>query len=319
MICPPGQPGVVAAIVTHDRPRELGRLLASLTHAGPEFLAAVISDHKPGGQTREIARSATFPATVLEDPSNPGPGTGWANAAKAALAAHGDNIRAIWYLDDDVVIPPGGLSVLCAEAERARLDAIAPLLEDQAGKVWAFPEPAPPALRGEIRRAESAGRALELLGPEPVQFCWCTGACFLVSVGAVGAAGFHRGDFWMLGEDLEYSMRVAAARGAGFTCKLSVPHLPAPPADPARAKTGELLKFCSLLQNLGYLSFHCPHSRHMKSYLPGNYRRFFRTFGYSPRIARLAWACFFGGSLCGEPAGGPRGRGLRDRIRAYGL
>jgi len=122
-----------------------------------------------------------------------------------------------------------------------------------------------------------------------------------------------------LGEDLEYSMRVAARVPAGFTCRVSVPHLPPEPTDPAAAHISGCVKFCSLLQNLSYLSFHSPDSAHMKFYLPGNFRRFFRTYGTGRRTTGYALACFHAGALCGEPAGGARGERLRESIRSHGI
>jgi len=312
-----GEAGVVAAVVTHKRPFELARLMESLARAGSGLLGVVVSDHAPGGETTAIAARAGFPVRVLENPDNPGPGAGWARAAREALAWHGDRARAVWYLDDDVVIPEGGLDTLCAEARREGFWAVAPLLEDAAGRLWAFPEPEERRLRRVIRSVGSAADAISVLGSDPLRFVWCTGACFLVSAAAIGRAGFHREDFWMLGEDLEYSMRLAAAGPSGFTCKVRVPHLPGAAADDARARTGGLVKFCALLQNLGYLSFHCPQSRHMKRYLAGNYRRFFRTYGFGPFERSLAWACFAGGVLAGEPAGLASGARVRARIKAH--
>jgi GT2 family glycosyltransferase len=315
--------GVVAVVVTHRRPEALGRLVASLVAAGDRLAGLVVCDHSPGPGVgaREVvaARARGLDALVIEDASNPGPGAGWANATRAALARFGGRLTAVWYLDDDVVVPAGGLETLCVEAEAAGVSAIAPLLEDAGGRLWAFPEPRPRALRRAIRRAATPSDALRLLGGGVIPFCWCTGACFLVGRAAVDAAGVHRGDFFMLGEDLEYSMRVAARVPAGFTCRVSVPHLPPEPSDPAAARTAGYVKFCSLLQNLSYLSFHSPDSTHMKFYLPGNFRRFFRTYGTGCRTAGHALACFLAGAVRGEPSGGAHGAHLRASIRSHGI
>jgi GT2 family glycosyltransferase len=315
--------GVVAVVVTHRRREALGRLVASLAAAGDRLAGLVVCDHSPGtgSGVREVVAAGVrgFESLVIEDASNPGPGAGWANATRAALERFGEKLTAVWYLDDDVVIPPGGLGSLCIEAEAAGVSAIAPLLEDAGGRLWAFPEPRERTLRRVIRRAAAPSDALRLLGGGVIPFCWCTGACFLVNRAALGAAGFHRGDFFMLGEDLEYSMRVAARVPAGFTCRVSVPHLPPEPADPAVARTSGYVKFCSLLQNLSYLSFHSPDSTHMKFYLPGNFRRFFRTHGTGFRTAGHALACFLAGAVCGEPAGGARGARLRASIGSHGI
>jgi GT2 family glycosyltransferase len=304
---------VVAAIVTHRRPVELRRLLQSLAGAGPDLLGVVISDHAPGGETRALAAQAAFPVWVLENPANPGPGAGWRAAAQAAGEIFPE-LDAVWFLDDDVVVEPDTLTVLLREMGRA--GAIAPLLCDAEGLLWAFPEPVPLPLRTAIRTVRTPSEARQRLGDDPIALCWCTGACFLVSRATLAEVGGHRDDFWILGEDLEFSMRVAAHTRAVFTCQATVRHLP-PAGNPATLRRGDYIKFCALLQNLCYLTFHSPHSRHMRTYLAGNFRRFFRTHGLTVRTIRDAVTVFVAGAGRGEPAGGPTGQALRQRITSY--
>lgn len=309
--------GVVAAVVTHRRPVELQRLLNSLASSSVPLLGCVISDHSPTGEIRRMGEACPVPTVVLEDASNPGPGAGWANATTAAFQHFGIAAQAIWYLDDDVAPAADALKVCLEEMSRGQAEAIAPLLADAEGRLWGFPEPETKPLQHLIRQAKTPVDARALLGEEPLPFCWCTGACFLVKRSMIEKAGLHRADFWLLGEDLEYSMRIAATGRAVFTTKVAVPHLPPAPADAVSARRGDYLKFCSLLQNLGYLSFHSPHSRHMKTYLPGNYRRFFRTHGLSARTIRDTTACFWNGVLKAQPSGTPSGEALRQRIMTY--
>jgi len=311
------KPGVVGVVVTHRRPAEFLRLLDSLAASTQPLLGCVVSDHAPTGEIKAIAARSPFETLVLEDASNPGPGAGWAHAARRALQHFGNGVSAIWYLDDDVVVPPDALEILGREMTQSEAWAVAPLLEDQAGRLWAFPEPLEPSLRKVIRRVATPSEALAELGDKPIPFCWCTGACILVDKRAIAEVGLHRKDFWMLGEDLEYSMRLAAGGKAVFTCKVSVPHLPPPARDPAGALRADYVKFCSLLQNLSYLSFHVPYSRHMKSYLPGNFRRFFRSHGLNARTLRDAAACFGNGALRGQPSGTSSGEALRGRIKSH--
>lgn len=303
-------------MVTHRRPDELKRLLKGLAESRPRPLGCVISDHAPGGEVPAIAAAAGLKTVVLENAANPGPGAGWSRAAKAALDLFPE-AEAVWYLDDDVVIPPDGLEILLDEMTRAGADSIAPLLEDSAGRLWAFPEPESLPFRQKIRAADTPAAALALIGPDPVPFCWCTGACYLVKRSILESEVYHREDFWLLGEDLEYSMRIAAASKAVFTCRVTVPHLPPPASSPAAARKSDYVKFCSLLQNLTYLAFHSKDSRHMKRYLPGNYRRFLRKHSPLRRATRDAAACFWNGAIRAEPAGGPLGRQLRERIFRY--
>jgi len=305
---------VIAAIVTHHRPVELERLLRGLAASTVPLAGCVISDHAPSEETRRLAAVTPFETVVRGDDSNPGPGAGWAEATLLGFERF-PGADAVWFLDADVVIAPNTLEILLEEAGGA--GAIAPLLEDSDGKVWGFPEPCRKDLRRMIRSAGTPAEARALLGTDPISFCWCTGACVLVRRAAIDQVGLHRRDFWMLGEDLEFSMRLAAHTQAVFTCKVSVPHLPPPPSHPERARRSEYIKFCSLLQNLSYLSFHSRFSRHMISYLPGNFRRFFRTHPPFIRAIRDAVACFWNGAVRAEPAGKSSGAALRQRISNY--
>ncbi len=294
---------LVALTVTHRRPKELERLLKSLEASSRPPDLCVISDHAPDGSTAQIAERSGLKVKVLEDPTNPGPGAGWSNSAMGLEGAD------LLFLDDDVVLPPDGIAKMVGLL--SDMGAVAPLLEDAGGLLWGFPEPTLRDQRKLIRQAKTPADALALLGPGPHSFCWCTGACVLVSEKLYRSIGPHRRDFWMLGEDLEFSMRAAAAGRAVFTCEVVVPHLP--PLGPPSPTSG-YIKFCSLLQNLSYLSFHSPHSQHMTRYLPGNFLRFFRTHSWSSKTLHDAWTCFSGGVIHAEPAGGPRGTALRQRI-----
>lgn len=307
---------VVAAIVTHRRPEELARLLADLGASMVPLAGCVLADHAPDGSVTALAQTTPFETIVIEDATNPGPGAGWAHAARRGLE-HFPHAQAVLFLDDDVRLVPEAVSGLWEEMQAAHAESIAPLLEDAAGKLWAFPEPESPELRGTIRAANTPAEARARLGDAALPFCWCTGACYLVSRSAIARCGLHRTDFWLLGEDLEYSMRIAGATRAVFTCKITVPHLPPPPASPEAARRSDYGKFCSLLQNLAYLGFHAPHSRHMKRYLPGNFRRFLRTHSAAPRTLRDAAACFWNGAVLGQPAGTASGARLRSRIASY--
>lgn len=305
--------GIVAVVVTYRREAELARLLTDLEQSRVPLLACVVVDHEGAGKARALSSGRTLDIRVHEDATNPGPGAGWANGARLALAEFDGRVEGILYLDDDVTLPPGTLGILLEEKAAAGALAIAPLLEDAGGRLWAFPEPAPAAMRRLIREAATPADALRLLGAAPIPFRWATGACFLVDRSGVEQVGFHRPDFWMLGDDLEYSMRLAASGRAVFTCRASVPHLPPPATDPETARSSDYRKFRALLQNLSFLSFHSPHSAHMGKYLAGNFRRFFYTHGIAPRTLGDAAACLWRGGVLGHPSGHVSTRWRREK------
>lgn len=304
----------VAIIVTYRRVKELTRLLKGLAESQLPLCAAVIVDHAGDFETRQVVESALLDTFYLSNTANPGPGAGWANGYEFALQELGDQAHRFWFLDDDVVIHPTVHGTLVEAMKKAGAGAIAPLLEDNQGHLWGFPEPVDRRARKLIRQAVTPGDALNLLGSKTYRFNWCTGACFLVSREALQAAGKHRPDFWMQGEDLEFSMRIAANTKAVFTCNAVVPHLPDPPSDPKLANLGGYRKFLCLLQNLAYLAFHSPYSAHLRWYLPGNARRFVRTYGWHRSVLWDVLRTYAYG-ICGYTAGTACGMRLRDQAR----
>jgi len=308
----PAAPCVAAAIATHRRERELARLLAALAADGTPLSGGVfVGDNASSDETRAVCQAAPLPCSWIPRPVNNGPGPAW-NAA-IAKALENPAVTHVLVLDDDVVPPPGTIAALLAAADSGRA-AAAPLLFDEKNRLWAFPEPREKALRSVIRRTVEPGECQRALGDAPHAFCWATGACMLYPRRAFEMCGFFREDFWMLGEDLEFSMRVAGALGGVFTAQASVPHLP-PPPDADASRVSHRLKFLALLQNLSYLAFHAPHSAHLRSYLAGNFKRYARTEGLSPGTLWDGWCAFYQGALCKQPAGTPAGARLRERTK----
>lgn len=311
---PPSSACVAAAIATHRRDRELKRLLDLLARSEVPLDGGIfVADNAAADSTRQVCEAAGNAVRWLPRERNDGPGGAWNTAIAAAL--QDGRVTHVFVLDDDVTPGPGILGQLLEAMAGRAAGCAAPLLEDDTGHLWGFPEPMDKRLRRIIRRAYTPQEAAEAIGRVPQNFCWATGACVLYERGALEEAGRFREDFWMLGEDLDLSMRVAARRGGVFTCEAVVPHLPPPPADPRTAAAANRLKFLALLQNLSYLAFHSPCSAHLRSYLAGNFKRYAATEGFAPGTLRDAWGAFWLGAVRGRPAGTPSGAKLRERAR----
>ena len=309
----PAAPCVAAAVATHHREDELARLLAALAKAEPPLEGgAFVADNASSEKTRAVCQASPVACTWIPRAVNNGPGPAWNTAV--TRARENPSVTHLLILDDDVVPPPGTVDALLSALQTAQAAAAAPLLFDEKKHLWAFPEPRDKSLREVIRRtvdAEECGRAL---GGDPQAFCWATGACMLYTRSAFETCGFFREDFWMLGEDLEFSMRVAATLGGVFTAQSAVPHLP-PPPDPDKSRVAHRLKFLALLQNLSYLAFHSPHSAHLRSYLAGNFKRYAQTEGFAPGTLRDGWCAFYQGALRRQPSGTAAGARLRERAK----
>lgn len=304
-------PRVAAAIATYHRDTELSRLFAGLAASGfPVEAGVFVADNANSPETRALCASAPLPCAWIGLSENAGPGAAW-NAA-VAKALQDPAVTHLLVLDDDIVMPPDALGLLMETLHREGVLAAAPLLFDNHERLWGFPEPEESALRKTMRRIHTPHECATVLGDKGHRFFWATGACMLYAREAFDSHGFFREDFWMLGEDLDFSMRVAAAGGGVFTGRVAVPHLP-PPHNPRDAKAGRRGKFLALIQNLSYLAFHSPHSAHLRYYLPGNLRRYLRTEGWTPGNMRDAAEAFRLGAIKRQPAGTPSGAALRER------
>ncbi len=290
----------------------MARLLRSLARSTvPLQAGAFVADNAASNTTRDVCTSAPLPTLWIPRDMNNGPGPAW-NAA-IAKALEDPEVTHVLVMDDDVDPPPEALAALLGAMNESRAAAAAPLLFDGDGRLWGFPEPRERELREVIRRMHTADACRGAFASSPHPFCWATGACMLYAREAFGSCGMFGEDFWMLGEDLEFSMRVAATLGGVFTAQAAVPHLPPQSALRTGARAAHRAKFLALLQNLSFLAFHSPHRAHLRGYLPGNFFRYARTEGWDPATLADALAAFWLGAICRQPAGRSGGARLRTR------
>jgi hypothetical protein len=83
------------------------------------------------------------------------------------------------------------------------------------------------------------------------------------------------------GDDVEFSLRLSASSPARAEPSVAVIHAP-PKSSDSDASQAHRKKFGILLQNLAFTCVTSPRPRHLLLYLPGNARRFLKTFGFTP-------------------------------------
>ena len=152
-------------------------------------------------------------------------------------------------------------------------------------------------------------------GAEPRDLVWAQGICLLVARRAVEAHGWHRDDFWVRGEDLEFSLRLTARARGVFVPAAVVEHLP-PPETAATSRAAEYLKHCAMVQNIAFIGFRLPHGHRIAWTIAGTLRRFFRLWSW-PAIGDAFLALWLG-AVRSEPAGRGLGRTFRARCAALG-
>lgn len=298
-------PFLVVVVATFRRAPELRRLFASL-EAVRVPLAVLVVDNADDPETEAAVRETALEAVRLLPGGNLGCGGGLAFGERAALERHGDRLTHLWLLDDDTEVAPEAASRLLAALEAENAALACPMIVNEAGRVGWFPGLLERAAFDAIRAARTPEDYLRRCGTRPVRFSWATGVCLLVTRAAVEELGVHRGDFWIRGEDLEFSLRTSARYPAVFVPEARVAHLPRPATHSVEALAAERRKHRAMIRNLAYIGFHLRHGRRMLRTLPGNLWRFLKTWG--PGSVPEALADLWAGAIQGKPAGvGRRG------------
>ncbi len=289
---------IVAVVATFRRPRELARLLGSLT--GVERI--VVCDNSASAEVREVVSNAPLAADYLAPAENLGCGGGLRHAEEHAWKATGGNFTHLLVLDDDAVLKPDTLSKLVNESA----DAAYPLIIAPDGRAGWQPGLKNRAQHRLYRESLSPDEYRARLGAPVSEFTWAQGICLLVRREAVEAAGFHRDDFWVRGEDLDFSLRLTAKGCGAFVTAAEAEHLP-PPAE--ANPRGEFLRHAAMVQNIAYLITQ-PHGAAIRGSIAGASARFLRTWGAPLDLFHALWRGF----VRREPAGRGEGRTFRRRF-----
>ena len=304
------KPFVVVVVATFRRAPELARMLASL-EPEPTPLAVLVVDNAddPATQAAIEAVQGRLAAERLVPGSNLGCGGGLAYGEKIALERFPQATH-VWILDDDTEVCPGALEEMLSALEAKRADAAVPMILTRQGGIGWFPGLLERDCFQIIRSMETPSQYRKWCGRRPVPFSWATGVSMLVTRAALEECGLHRADFWIRGEDLDFSLRLTH-RGVGiFVPGAEVRHLPPPAAHDPAARAAERGKHAVMLQNIAYISLHLPHGRRILSTLPGNLWRYLKTWGAGGmrEILRALWR----GGVRRKP-GGAKGKKTRRK------
>jgi GT2 family glycosyltransferase len=299
---------VAAVIATHARPREIERLLASMAGVDEVF----ICDNSGRSDIRAIVKHSKVPAHYIAPETNLGCGGGLRAAEELAWKTARDRITHLLVLDDDAVLQTDTVELLAASMERTGAVAAYPLILAPDGRVGWTPGLSDRRLHvlGEERPLPREFR--ERFGREAEPFVWAQGICLLATREAVEKVGFHRADFWVRGEDLDFSVRLTAIGSAIFVTSAAAHHLPPEATSNANAALeAEYLRHAAMVQNIAYLALTQRHGRGLRGSLPGAVRRFLRLWGCRaiPDLLRALWR----GVARREPAGKGAGRTFQKR------
>ena len=301
-------PWVVAVIATYRRPAELARLLHSLEQIRSGLKRVIVMDNADAPEVRQVVEATSLATDYISTVGNLGCGGGLRLAEKTALERFPE-LTHIWILDDDAVVKPNTLDVLLTAMEREHADVAHPLTESRDGYLSWFPGLLDAEKFRAIRRKQTADEFIARCGDEPVAFSWSQGIALLVTRRGLDELGFHRSDYWVRGEDLEFSLRLTHRFRGIYVPAARVQHLPPESAGP-QSQEIEYSKHRAMLQNLAYTAIRLRHGRRLVRTLPGNWLRFVRIWGKRPYVLADILKTLLRGALLGQPAGF---RGSPDR------
>jgi len=298
----PEAPKVVALVATRFRADLLSRLLDSLQRQTLRPIAVMVTDNGPDPATLAAPHPSSLPVEFLSPKKNLGFGGGLALAGERALSKYPE-LTHLLVVDDDAILSPRDLETMLGSAARHQAGTVAPFLIDPSGKLQEVPEPVLWSLARAFRRVAHDLEKARALAPIGYPMAWCIGPCLLIRKDTWLRSGPPRSDMLAFGDDVEFSLRLSAAAPAWAEPSVTVVH--APPSTsrlPPSTDGAHYRKFGILLQNLAFTCAVSPRSRHLPLYLPGNARRFLKTFGFTlPNILEVARRYLLG--FFGVPAG----------------
>jgi hypothetical protein len=270
----------------------------------------VVVDNASDAATRSLVENR---AHYIDAGTNLGCGGGLRRGEEVALEKF-PTLTHVWILDDDTVPESGTLGTLLEAMEKTGAGAACPQARDAEGRLNWFPGLLDPGRFDVLRRSATPAEFIGRSGTAPATFSWATGVALLVTREALEKAGLHRGDFWMRGEDLDFSLRITAQVKGVYVPTAHLEHLP-PGGGRVVDDFAERMKHAAMLQNCAYLFSRTKHGRRLARHWPGNAVRHLRRFGV--HAVRDVAKAFLLGAWRGRPAGVACGDYFRARLAKW--
>ncbi|GAB1490087.1 hypothetical protein MASR2M8_25440 [Opitutaceae bacterium] len=303
---------IAAVVASYGRLNLLDRLLKSLRRVEPEAPALFLIDNLGDGGAAKVAAANGFAsARVINPGRNLGTGGGVAVGFQEALKD--PTIRYCLQLDDDAVVSPGALAGLVKALDASGTGAAMPMMIRANGNIGWFPGLKDRRKWRVVLRARQGLRPEDYLaecGEATVPFTWAAWPVLMVTRSAIEQVGVPREDIWFQAVDLEYTLRLAYYVGNIWVPSERCWHLP---PDGEIVQRRAYWRDCVGLHNCSYIFTRLPHGRLALRHLPGNYWRFFRSWGLAPSVLADALRCFVWGTVKAKPAGAPGYTRFKER------
>jgi GT2 family glycosyltransferase len=292
---------VIVIVAAYKRPKTLKRLLDSLSGTS-RLEQVIVIDNGQDEATKQVVVNSTLPVRYIDPGRNLNCGggvrRGLEEGLKSAKATH------FWIFDDDAAAHPQALDRLLEAMEKSAADVAVPIILDEQGQIGWPPDLLDKRAKQFLRKTKNATPEdyLENCGPSPVPFSLAPWPNIIVTRRAIEEGGFPRDDFWLTGEDIEFTLRLTGKFKGVFVPTATCGHYPSGGSTSELAHQAHYLRICLMLQNISYIMTRLRHGRRVLKYLPANYYRFFRKFGFSKQTFSDAVRAFFWGGILGKTA-----------------
>jgi rhamnopyranosyl-N-acetylglucosaminyl-diphospho-decaprenol beta-1,3/1,4-galactofuranosyltransferase len=210
----PGEPRVIAVVVTYNRRELLLEALAATASQTRQPACVIVVDNASTDGTAAAVRSGHPSVRLAELARNTGGAGGFACGAALALAAGAD---LIWFMDDDTVPEPGALQALLSA--RSSYPGVPPTLI-ASRVVWtdgrAHPMNTPRAKPLATRRERLAAATCGCLPIRSASF-----VSILADASMCSLRGLPQADYFLWNDDFEFTTRLLRGN-AGLLCPASV-------------------------------------------------------------------------------------------------
>ncbi len=319
---------VVVIISTYRRPMELERLFQSLLGGTQPPFAAVVNDDSADTATAEVVRKLgiSHEFMVREPAPTNTAASGWNRALEVAVQKFGDRATHYLIIDDDAKVAADTLALLLAAQQKTGAMSSFPAAYNPEDHFYITAQ----LVEGRYEDAQKRCKTREDLRCEfqnETPRAWMfQGLCHLMHWEVVHSGIRFDERFWMCGEDLDFSVRVAEKWGSLFVPQACCWHLYGAPFNSKSAKNSEYLKRLSLVQNMTFAGYWRSYGRQIRGrwwdFLRGRglgpiYKQFLRDFGISKHtVYDLLWVILFG-MLLGQPSNDWSGSELRRRRKNF--
>ena len=250
-------------------------MLRALSAAGRPMAVIVVDN--AGDPETEVVTGRSFEGLEISrvvPGTNLGCGGGLEYGEREALKRYPQATH-FWIMDDDTKAAPDALDKMLAAMEKEGAIVACPSVLDENGRIAWFPGLMDARAFRIIKKRCLLDFFLAKVGNATLKFSWACGVSFLVKRDALEKTGLHRADFWVRGDDIEFSLR-HTYRGVGvYVPSAVVRHFP-----PFGSMESECEKDYFMLRNHAYIALRLPHGRRIFHNLPGSILRYLRVFGW---------------------------------------